>query len=266
MKTHKKLTIWTCAIYLAAFAIFAAIFWIKGVSNIFYISVFDTFLVHIMLVAMMLSLVNSAVRGISAFTFVAPFAFGLGTGLYNFLTYDLYLAFESSRSTFEYAIAITVVCLIFSVVGIWVHYIIKYLSDIKKLNRIMWISYSGLLIFSILIFRYCISGDGSGAWTYAFVVAIGLLTLLPAALTLICAIKHGACLSVLIMPVAFFVGAFINTFLTWNLHWYLCGSIDPFRIQWYYSLLPLVATSTALAIGLGVHYAVKYIKRSRAVV
>lgn len=274
MKDHKKLTIWIGAIYLGILLILGAIYWIfKGeYSSVLTI---DATLAWAMLTAIVLSFVISTVHGVSLITFISPLIFGIGTGVYQVLTEDLFLnlnptlvplySWSIRRRTFEYAIAMVVVCLIFSVIGIWVHYVIKYLTDTKKLNRIMWISYGGLLIFSILIFRYCISGDASGSFIYAFVFAIGFLTILPAVLTLICAIKHGACLSVLIMPVAFFIGAFVNTFLTWNLHWYLCGSLDPFRIQWYYSLLPLIATSAALALGLGVHYAVKYFKKSRAV-
>lgn len=133
----------------------------------------------------------------------------------------------------------------------------------KKLTLWTGAIYLVAIILSILLFPFLVQGDGSGAWLHLFVFEIGIFIIAAAVYTFISAISAGARISVLAMPVIFFIGSFVDTFLTWNLHWYRVGSAEPFRIQWGRPISALIACAVGLALGLAVHYAIKYFKKSK---
>lgn len=140
------------------------------------------------------------------------------------------------------------------------------MKKIEKFNRVAWISYFAIILLNILCFPFLMVEDGAWAWADAFLVQITFLTVFPSVFALISAIVNGIKSSVIAMPAIFFTSSVINQLLTWNvLHYKQNHVFELFtKVDIIYAINAFIASSAALALGLAVHYAVKYFKRSRA--
>lgn len=140
------------------------------------------------------------------------------------------------------------------------------MKKFEKFNRVAWISYFAIILLNILCFPFLMVEDGAWAWADLFLVQIVFLNIFPSVFALVSAIVKGIKSSVIAMPIAFFIGSVINQLLTWNVLHYKQDHVSALftRVDIIYAINAFIASAVAIVLGLAIHYAVKYFKRSRA--
>ncbi len=137
------------------------------------------------------------------------------------------------------------------------------MKDHKKLTICTGVIYALALAILITTFWTMDSGD---ALDYSIVYMIGFRTILiSGGLCLINAIARGSSVFTYVLPLIFGVGATVCDLVTWGIIRYTHNQGVDLGSILLNSLYTVGIGAVAAVIGLGVHYAVKYFKKSRVV-
>lgn len=131
----------------------------------------------------------------------------------------------------------------------------------KKLTVCTGVIYALTLAILITSFWTMDSGD---ALSYSIVYMLAFrMILISGGLCLVNTIVRGSSVFICVLPLIFGVGAMVCDLVTWGIIRYTHNQGIGFASIAQTSLCTVGIGAVAAAIGLGIHYAVKYFKRSR---